>query len=242
MTSTEELQGLMRPIAAERGVDMLAEPPFAERLDELEASPFHANGNGAAPSKPRFLGLTYAEARRAEIPPTNELVGGLVDAGTVGLVAGLPFARKSWAALELAHKVAAGRGEVFGRCPIARSGAVVYVWQDDSLAKELERLQLYASRHEHPDELPLRFLLNEGVQLPTDVDALASLIESDEAVLLVVDSLYNALAPTVKLKEEEVAVVLAQIKAGICDRTGATVALVDHAPWPASTSRPPRRP
>jgi AAA domain len=157
------------------------------------------------------------------------------------LVAGLPFARKSWAALELAHKVAAGRGEVFARCPIVRSGPVVYVWQDDSLSKELERLQLYASRHEHPDGLPLRFLLNEGVQLPTDVDELAGLIETEGAVLLVVDSLYNALAPTVKLKEEEVAVVLAQIKAGICDRTGATVCLVDHAPWPTEGNRGQRR-
>jgi hypothetical protein len=241
MTADQELAGLLKPLPGERGVDMLAEPPFAERLDELEASPFHANGNGAAPSKPRFVGLTYAEACRAEIPPTNELVGGLVDAGTVGLVAGLPFARKSWAALELAHKVAAGRGDVFGRCPIVRGGAVVYVWQDDSLAKELERLQLYADRHAYAGELPLRFLLNEGVQLPTDVDALASVIEDCGAVLLVVDSLYNALAPTVKLKEEEVAVVLAQIKAGICDRTGATVCLVDHAPWPTEGNRGQRR-
>jgi hypothetical protein len=190
---------------------------------------------------PRFVGMTYAEARRAEIPPTNELVAGLVDVGTVGLIAGLPFARKSWAALELAHKVAAGSGSIFGRFDVVRGGPVVYVWQDDSLPKELERLQHYASRHGHSDELPLRFLLNEGVQLPNDVDALATLIERERAVLLVVDSLYNALAPNVKLKEEEVAVVLAQIKAGICDRSGATVSVVDHAPWPTEGNRGQRR-
>jgi hypothetical protein len=190
---------------------------------------------------PRFGGLSYAEAHRAAIPATNELVAGLVDVGTVGLVAGLPFARKSWAALELAHKVAAGQGEVFGRCSVAQGGPVIYVWQDDSLSKELERLQLYAGRHNHPDELPLRFLLNEGVQLPNDVDELAALIERERAVLLIVDSLYNALGPKVKLKEEEVAVVLARIKAGICDRTGATVALVDHAPWPTEGNRGQRR-
>jgi AAA domain len=189
----------------------------------------------------RFAGLTYAEARRAEIPETNELVAGLVDAGTVGLVAGLPFARKSWAALELAHKVAAGRGEIFGRFNVVKGGPVLYVWQDDSLPKELERLQAYAARHHYSDELPLRFLLNEGVQLPDDIDALAALMEDDGAVLLIVDSLYNALGPSVKLKEEEVAIVLARVKAGICDRTGATAGLVDHAPWPTEGNRGQRR-
>jgi hypothetical protein len=49
MTADPELVKLLQPIPAERGVDMLAEPPFTERLDELEMSPFHANGNGAAP-------------------------------------------------------------------------------------------------------------------------------------------------------------------------------------------------
>ena len=54
-----ELADLLKPLPSERGIDMLAEPPFAERLDELEPSPFHANGhNGAAPTKPRFHGLT----------------------------------------------------------------------------------------------------------------------------------------------------------------------------------------
>ena len=190
---------------------------------------------------PRFTGLTYAEARLAAIPATNELVAGLVDAGTVGLIAGLPFARKSWAAREIEHKVAAGEGEVLSRFPVVRGGPVLSIWQDDSLPKELERLQLYAEHHDYPDELPLRFLLNEGVQLPDDIDELANLIEHDSAVLLVVDSLYNALGPKVKLKDEEVAVVLAQIKAGICDRTGATVALVDHAPWPTEANRGQRR-
>jgi AAA domain len=195
----------------------------------------------AASDGPRFVGLSYAEAKRKEIPPSNELVAGLVDAGTVGLIAGLPFARKSWAALELAHKVAAGEGEVFRRCEVVKGGPVVYVWQDDSEAKELERLQLYAARQDYPDTLPLRFLLNEGVRLPDDLDALAAMVKDLGAVLLIVDSLYNALSPKVKLKDEEVAIVLAEIKAGLCDQTGATAALVDHAPWPTEGNRGQRR-
>jgi len=211
--------------------------PSGLPLEELTSR----NGTGPPQAVRALVGLTYAEARRAEIPPTNELVAGLVDAGTVGLVAGLPFARKSWAALELAHKVASGRGEVFGRCEVVKGGPVVYVWQDDSLPKELERLQLYANAHDYPDELPLRFVLNEDVRLPDDIELLAEAVERDKAVLVVVDSLYNALAPSVKLKDEEVAVVLGQIKAGLCDRTSATVSLVDHAPWPTEGNRGQRR-
>ena len=77
------------------------------------------------------------------------------------------------------------------------------------------------------DELPLRFLLNEDVRLPDDLAALAELVERERSVLVVVDSLYNALAPAVKRKDEEVAVVLAQLKAELCDLTGAGCAL----PW-----------
>jgi len=231
--------------AVERGI--MTEAEFDERSAHLallervaEKAKAKAPNGSVNPSRP-FVGLTYAEARRAELPPTNELVAGLIDAGTVGLIAGLPFARKSWAALELAHKVASGTGEVFGSCNIVKGGPVVYVWQDDSLAKELERLQLYAGRHGYSDELPLRFLLNEDVRLPEDIESLAALIEADGAVLLVVDSLYNALGPGAKLKDEEIAVVLARLKAELCDRTGATACLVDHAPWPSEGNRGQRR-
>jgi hypothetical protein len=210
-------------------------------VERVALEDFNTIASAEVPNGPRFVGLSYAEARRAEIPLSNELVAGLVDAGTVGLIAGLPFARKSWAALELAHKVAAGKGEIFGRCEVVKGGPVLYVWQDDSLSKELERLQLYAARQDYPDTLPLHFLLNESVRLPDDLDALACMVESLGAVLLVVDSLYNALSPKVKLKDEEVAVVLAEIKASLCDRTGATACLVDHAPWPTEGNRGQRR-
>jgi hypothetical protein len=49
------------------------------------------------------------------------------------------------------------------------------------------------------------------------------------------------LAPGVGLREEDVAQVLAELKRGICDATGCTVAVVDHAPWPTESNRGQRR-
>jgi hypothetical protein len=188
-----------------------------------------------------FHGMSFAEACKAEIPPVRELVEGIVDAGTVGLIAGLPFVRKSFLAQALAHIVAAGRGELLGRYPVLAGGPVIYVWQDDSTAKELERIQLYASRHDYPETLPLRFVINEGIRIPDDLPSLRAMIEADSAVLVILDSLYNVLSPELGLKDESVALVLASVKQEICDATGATVAIVDHAAWPTESNRGQRR-
>jgi hypothetical protein len=136
-----------------------------------------------------------AEARSAEIPPQRELVESLIDIGTVGLVAGLPFSRKTFAAHELAEKIAAGAGLVFGRFPVLLGGPVVYVWQDDGTAKMLERIQAKVACHDYPDTLPVRYLLNEGVRLPDDLPVLRKLVERDGAVFIVFDSVYNFLSP-----------------------------------------------
>ena len=82
---------------------------------------------------------------------------------------------------------------------------------------------------------------HEAVRLPDDLPALRRLVEEDGAVLLVIDSLYNVLAPGVGLKDEEVALVLAAVKREICDATGCTVAVVDHSPWPSESNRSQKR-
>ena len=210
----------------------------------LEESPFPPGwspDDAVAPDAGRLVGLTFAEACKAEIPPRSELVENLIDVGTVGLIAGLPFARKTYTAHEIAEKVALGAGLVFGRFPVLSGGPVIFAWQDDGTGKMLERIQAKASRHDYPDALPLRYLLNEGVRLPDDLPIIRELVERDRAVLLVFDSVYNFLAPTVPLKDEGVAAVLAETKREICDRTSCTVAFVDHAPWPTEGNRGQRR-
>jgi hypothetical protein len=194
--------------------------------------------NGQPSVRRRIVGLSHAEALKAEIPEVGELVEGVIDLGTVGAIVGLPYARKSWACQELARKVAAGSGLLFGKFPVLAGGPVVYCWQDDSTAKMLERVQ---ARPDEP-ELPIRWLLNEGVRLPDDLPALREIVERDQAVLVVFDSLYNFLPVDVKLKDEDVAPILTALKSELCDRTGATVAIADHAPWPNEANRGQRRP
>jgi hypothetical protein len=204
----------------------------------LDRRPGRAQGAG----EPRFCGLTFAEAKAAEIPPRRELVEDLIDIGTVGEISGLPFARKSWLALDIAHRVAAREGLVLGRYPVLAGGPVLYVWQDDAYAKELERIQAYARAHpELSDTLPLRYLLNEGLRLPDDIGELEALVQREGIALVVVDSLYNVLPPGLSLKDEEVALVLAEVKAKLCDPLGCTFAFVDHAPWPNEQNRGQRR-
>jgi hypothetical protein len=189
-------------------------------------------------SQRRFVGFSYAEALARELPPVQELVEGLIEAGTVGTLAGLPETHKSFLAVEVANKVAAGIGTVLGR-DVVGSGPVGYWWQDDSEAKELARIKDYAARHGFGDE-PVRWYLNAGMRLPSDIDELRAEVEREQQTLVVLDSLYNFLSG-VGMKDEEAADVLARLKAEVCDPTGVTVLIVDHTPWPSEANRGQRR-
>jgi len=180
-------------------------------------------------------GLSHLEALAREVPPTSCLIANVIEAGTLGTIAGLPEAHKSHVACEIAHKVAAG-GRLFDRFPVERVGPVGYWWQDDSEQNELRRMQEYAQRHEYTGPLQLRWYFNQGLRLPDELPLLRDEIEREQQVLVLLDSLYNFL-PGIDLKDESVAVILAMIKTEICDATGAAVAFVDHAAWPTDANR-----
>jgi hypothetical protein len=186
----------------------------------------------------RFVGLSYAEALARDLPPIQVLVDGLIEAGTVGTVAGLPETHKSFLAVAIASKVAAGSGSILGR-EVVGGGPVGYWWQDDSEANELARIKDYASRHGYANE-PVRWYLNEALRLPDDIADLRAEVEREQQKLVVLDSLYNFI-PGVGMKDEEAAGVIAQIKSKLCDPTGAAVLIVDHAPWPSDANRGQRR-
>jgi hypothetical protein len=187
----------------------------------------------------RFVGLSHEEALAREVPPIRQLVARVVEAGTLGTIAGLPETGKSLLATAITYKVAAG-GTVLGELEVFERGPVGYWWQDDSEANELARLQEYAHRHGYTGTLPIRWHLNEGLILPADIPALRAEIEREGQLLAVLDSAYNFL-PGISLKEEEVAAIFAQVKADVCDKTGCAVLVVDHAPWPNEGNRGQRR-
>ena len=91
-------------------------PPTSERR---EREPDHE----PTPEVPqRLVGRMHRDVLAEPIPESAQLVADVADAGTVGLIAGSPFARKSFLLHELEFKVAGGGGLVLGRLPATRPG------------------------------------------------------------------------------------------------------------------------
>jgi hypothetical protein len=117
---------------------------------------------------------------------------------------------------------------------------VGYWWQDDSRENEIRRIQAYAQRHGFTDELPVRWYLNERLRLPDDLAVLRNEIEREKQSIVFLDSLYNFVGG-VRLKDEDVAEILARLKSEVCDPTGCTICPIDHSPWPTEGNNGQRR-
>lgn len=225
--SGDDIRGWIEQIAEQS-------PRYASREDYRETT----IAVGPPGTESRFPGLTHPELLSLELPPTPQLVDGLIEAGTPGTIAGLPETYKSWLGLQASLKVAGG-GTVLGR-DVNITGPVGYWWQDDSRENEIRRIQAYAHLHAFEQNLPVRWHLNEGLVLPEGIGALRAEIEREGQVLVVLDSLYNFLHG-IRLKDEDVAVILSQLKAEVCDPTGCALAFVDHSPWPSEGNQGQRR-
>lgn len=194
-----------------------------------------ARGNSALSDAEPFVGRSHAEVLALTFETPAELVEDIVPAGVLVTVAGLPEVGKGWLCAKLADVVARGEGELLGR-RVLIGGPVGYFWQDDSERMEAERVQLYSRVHSTPDDLPLRWFLNEGAILPDDLERLRSTVERFGFVLVVLDSVYN-FTPGLDLKDRDVGQLFARLKAEVCDPTGCTVVVVDHMPWATETNR-----
>ncbi len=245
--NTPHYAGLIRDAARQRELIRTLGPVLdaarnggcdtAQALDALDRARHVLDG---AALTARFAGLAHQEALALKVTPVRQLVAGLVEAGSVGTIAGLPETHKSFLALDVATAVAASRGRVLGR-DVVHGGPVAVYWQDDSTANQIGRVQDFAQRRGLTGRLPIRWHFNEGLRLPDDIPALRAEAERDRLVLVVLDSLYNLFGAGIKLKDEDVGAVLSAIKAGVCDPTGCAVAIVDHAPWPTEGNRGQRR-
>ena len=230
-TRTDERLALRLLEAARNGgVDATLRGEIVEQLRVAEG---HAAG---AP----FVGFTHDEALLLELPVERQLIRDLVPIGAVGTIAGVPETYKSWLAQSIAVRVAEGQGTVLG-CDVVQGVAVGYFWQDDSTREEAERIKVFQAAHEAPAGLPLRWFLNEGLQLPANLGRLSETIRKHELGLVVLDSFYNFL-PGIDLKDEGAEQVVAALKREVADATGCTVLIVDHMPWATETNRQRLRP
>jgi hypothetical protein len=203
----------------------------------LPADFWSSNGDAPTAEAEPFTGLTHAEALAANV---EELAGGqlvedLVELGTLGTIAGIPETGKSFLAQAIGTAVAHGRGYVLGR-PVLKQATVGYWWQDDSRRNELERIQTLAHIRDTPENLPLRWFLNEGLLLPDHLDRLRATIELHGFGLAIVDSFYNV-AGLAAGKDREAGAIFALLKTEVCDPTGCSVLVVDHAPWPSESNQ-----
>lgn len=179
--------------------------------------------------------LPHEDVLQLELPADRHLVDDLIPAGAVGTIAAVPEAHKSWLAQAIAVRVAAGHGHILGK-KVTGQGPVAYLWQDDSTREEAERVKAFENAHPVAGPLPILWGLNLGIQLPRDIPRLATTVQDNNLVLLVLDSYYNFLHG-IDLKDEQAEQVVSALKRDICDATGCTVLIVDHMPWATDTNR-----
>lgn len=191
--------------------------------------------DGLARQAQPFTGLTHDAALREEISEDRYLIDGLIPAGTVGVIAGVPEVGKSWIAQAIAVRCARGAGEVLG-FKVARVVRVGYWWQDDSTREELERIRVFEAAHGNPAGLPLHWFLNVGLQLPRDLARLRATVDEHQLELVIADSFYNVAGDT-DLKDAGAEQIVARLKSEIADPTGAAVLIVDHLPWATEANR-----
>lgn len=182
-----------------------------------------------------FQGRLHRDVLALDFPSERELIRGLIPAGAVGTIAGVPETFKSWQAARIAVAVAQGEGTVLGREVVAR-GPVGYFWQDDSEREEAERVKHLTRVWGTSPTLPLHWFLNVGAELPGDLPRLRMTIEELGLVLVVLDSFYNFL-PGLDLKDDGAEQVVAQLKREVADATGCSVLIVDHMPWATEQNR-----
>lgn len=222
----EQARALLLDLAAQ------TPPPTPE---ELDLAPSDETGETADATP--FPGRSHADVLALELPAERYLIDDLVPIGAVGTIAGVPETHKSWLAQAIAVRVARGDGEILGRS-VSRAAHVGYFWQDDSTREEAERVKVFERVHQTPDpaSLPLRWFLNEGLELPIGLPRLRATVDVLALDLVILDSFYN-LVPGLDLKDADAERTVALLKRDIADPTGCTVLIVDHMPWATDSNR-----
>jgi len=138
--------------------------------------------------------VDVAAALNATLPPVPWIADGWLGEGDLVIFGGEWASGKSLIALDLAISVATGI-HWMGRIPIAKTGPVLYVDEENNSRNVTRRLsRMIRGRNLDPDlaaSIPLRYLTKNHLRLdaPNGLSTLRTEIETHRPVLVVLDSL-----------------------------------------------------
>jgi hypothetical protein len=223
-----------RPDLDRDGVPLPTEPPG----ELAEVYPLHppTGGHGLGEPAAGHGGLVVEDlgavlARVDHAGPPGWLVQGLWPADAYGVLAAEDKAGKTWAALDLAVSVAAGRPWL-GTFPCPQPGrALVFLGEGDQRAIVRRLRAVCAHKHLQVEELAARVRLCFRVPRLTsgaDSAAVAGELAACPAVLVVLDPLYLAVGVAGAGADlYAMGSVLSGIQ-GVCQRAGAALVVVTH--------------
>lgn len=232
----------------ESGLADTPEPSDRVNPDEF-ATPAHGDQSepttSAQPAPAKNVGtlLAYDSSDLDTLPDPDPLVYGLLDRGSVALLAGKFGTYKSFLALDWACHVALGlpwQGH-----DVDKAVPVVYIAAEGQVGVK-RRVRGWRQRHLAGDHLPPRSLtvIPQRVVLETDKDGkatahlreLVELVNDRGAGLVVFDTLSKSRGKAEENSNSDMAQVMALV-IELCRATGATVLLVAHTGYSGEHTR-----
>lgn len=235
----EDIAGELGVYAAKKCIPPFEEEVILEKVKRVYnqypagSTPFpfpHIyNGNGETES---FNPISFSELMAVASQNTDWLVDRILPVETVGILAGVPAAWKSWMLIDLAIEVSRG-GKWLGNFQTQR-GSVLYIDEESSPGLLGKRFRQVAEPKGISGNIPdIHFLIGQGLCLsnPNSVEKLRCLLEKYRPKFVIVDALIR-----VHSAEENSAKEMAQVFAIVKDlirQYGCTMVFADHQKKPS---------
>lgn len=171
--------------------------------------------------------IHWAREARQPLPPVNWLIDGLLVAGSIVLFAGDGGTGKTYAALDLAVRLASGAADWLG---FTLSPCTVLIVDEESGHNRLmRRLRQVMDGNSAPDDISLAFITMQGIQLlePLGQATLESAIEEAGAGFVVLDAWIDMIAGANDDRASEIQPAYHFLRT-LAERHGCTFLIIDH--------------